>query len=344
MISVHDYHLMPLARELRARGHENPIGFFLHIPCPPPDILFTLPKHDESLGALIHYDLVGFQTDKTPTILGAIWRKGGLSAARPIYNVEGRRVRIGAFPVSIATAIFARVPAAGDRLCRGISGKSWPQTSHSGRRSSRLLEGDPATYPGLVTFSTRSRVAGRSDVPPGDAEESRRGARIRRHGAGRACRADQRPLRRPAWTPIRYVNRSYSRASLAGLYRAAEVGLVTPLRDGINLVAKEYVAAQDPENPGVLILSQFAGAAAELDGALLVNPHEMEAFPAAISTALDMPLEERVARHATMFHQIEKHDVDHWAGCFLTALTETRRKSGLLGGIRSLFKERTKEA
>ena len=105
-----------------------------------------------------------------------------------------------------------------------------------------------------------------------------------------------------AWTPIRYVNRSYSRTVLAGLYRAAQVAMVTPLRDGMNLVAKEYLAAQDPEDPGVLVLSQFAGAAKELDGALLVNPHETDAVAAALKRALEMPLEERRERHAPMMN------------------------------------------
>src|ERR1700687_2768301 len=112
-----------------------------------------------------------------------------------------------------------------------------------------------------------------------------------------------------AWTPIRYVNRAYSRSVLAGLFRSARAGLVTPLRDGMNLVAKEYVAAQDPEDPGVLVLSRFAGAAAELDCALIFNPHEVEAVAEAIATALEMPLEERKERHARMFAHLVTNDV-----------------------------------
>ena len=112
-IWVHDYHLMPLARELRARGHENQIGFFLHIPCPPPDILFTLPKHDELLGALIDYDLVGFQTDNDRDNFGRyLTLQGGfVSREGTIYDIKGRTVRIGAFPVGIETAVFARLAA-----------------------------------------------------------------------------------------------------------------------------------------------------------------------------------------------------------------------------------------
>ncbi len=140
-----------------------------------------------------------------------------------------------------------------------------------------------------------------------------------------------------SWTPIRYVNRSYTRTALAAFYREADVGLVTPLRDGMNLVAKEYVAAQDPDDPGVLVLSQFAGAAAELDGALIVNPHETEAMAEAIRTALDMPLAERQERHRRMFAHLVVNDVDHWAGLFLSALSEARQRPRVLDGLRHFF-------
>ena len=124
-----------------------------------------------------------------------------------------------------------------------------------------------------------------------------------------------------AWTPIRYVNRTYSRTLLAGLYRSSRVCLVTPLRDGMNLVAKEYVAAQDPENPGVLVLSQFAGAAVECWSALLVNPYDQEAVAAAIDQALSMPLDERKARHSEMIAALSANDIKDWGERFLTALT-----------------------
>ncbi len=123
------------------------------------------------------------------------------------------------------------------------------------------------------------------------------------------------------WTPIRYINRSLNREVLAGLYRLAAVGLVTPLRDGMNLVAKEYVAAQDPENPGVLVLSRFAGAAQELDGAILVNPYDTEAMAYAMARALSMPLEERRERFESMMAFLITHDVNHWCDDFLGRLS-----------------------
>jgi trehalose 6-phosphate synthase len=125
-----------------------------------------------------------------------------------------------------------------------------------------------------------------------------------------------------AWTPIRYVNRAYSRSVLAGLYRSARAGLVTPLRDGMNLVAKEYIAAQDPDDPGVLILSRFAGAAAELTAALLVNPYDPEAVATSISHALSMSLEERRTRHKALFHLISENDLKSWGELFLASLTK----------------------
>ena len=129
------------------------------------------------------------------------------------------------------------------------------------------------------------------------------------------------------WTPIRYVNRAYSRTALAGLYRSSRVGLVTPLRDGMNLVAKEYVAAQDADDPGVLVLSRFAGAAHECKEALLVNPYDTEAVAAAINRALAMPLEERRERHQAMYATLLHNDIDRWAERFIATLTRPARVS-----------------
>ena len=131
------------------------------------------------------------------------------------------------------------------------------------------------------------------------------------------------------WTPIRYINRTIKRATLAGLYRMSNVGLVTPLRDGMNLVAKEFVAAQDGDDPGVLVLSRFAGAAPELSGALIVNPYDLDSTGNAIARALSMPREDRVARWRDMFDRLMKNDVSTWAGNFLEALEEKPRNAGL---------------
>ena len=343
VIWVHDYHLLSLAKELRALGHDNPIGFFLHIPCPPPDILMVLPQHAETVGALTHYDLVGLQTEADADNLRRYFeiRHGIAGRTREAFEFGGSYVHVRAFPVAIDTADYARAArnAATSRLVTGL------RDSLGGRRLilgvdrldyskgitqriqalGHLLDSNPE-WRGKITY-LQVTPKSRSNVPEYevmDREVSTLVGQINgTHGEA-------------SWTPIRYVNRSYPRTTLAAFYRKADVGLVTPLRDGMNLVAKEYVAAQDAEDPGVLVLSQFAGAAAELDGALIVNPHETEAMAEAIRTALEMPLDERRERHRRMFAHLAVNDVDRWADQFLTALTEARRPR-VFDGLRQFF-------
>jgi trehalose 6-phosphate synthase len=341
---VHDYHLMPLARELRVLGHLNPIGFFLHIPCAPLDILRTLPHHDEILGALTYYDLVGFQTENDrenfaaylSTILGA---KEGRDRT---FEVQGRETRIAAFPVSIETASYARLarsaarsPLArqigeslsGLRLVLGVDRLDYSKGIIQRINAfDRFLEVNPEwrSRVTLLQITPRSR----SDIKDYAAIEDEVTTLIGKVN-GRYGEA--------SWTPIRYVNRSYSRTALSGIYRAADVALVTPLRDGMNLVAKEYIAAQDAKNPGVLILSQFAGAAAELTGALIVNPHESEGVAAALKRALETPLAERLERHGPMLEHLLVHNIQLWAESYLSALAETRQRPSLTSDVRALF-------
>ena len=343
-IWVHDYHLMPLARDLRERGHDNQIGFFLHIPCPPPDILVTMPRHEETLGMLTHYDLVGFQTENDCANFARYLVSRGATVARDgvTYTHDGRTTRIGAFPVGIEAAAFARLARnaertvfarefaeslGGLRLMVGVD-----RLDYSKGLEQRLLGVDRflSTRPQWRSHVTYLQV---TPTSRGDIKES---AEIDRAVSEQVGHINGR-YGEATWTPIRYINRSYSRTALAGIYRAAAVALVTPLRDGMNLVAKEVIAAQDPEDPGVLILSRFAGAADELEGAILINPHEIDAFPAAIGDALDMPLDERIARQAAMFKTIDSHNINHWARDFLAALADTHRKTSLLSGFRALF-------
>jgi trehalose 6-phosphate synthase len=345
VVWIHDYHMMPLARYLRDRGHQNRIGFFLHIPMPPPDILQTLPRHGEIIGALADYDLVGFQTENDRDNFARYLSEQGGSASRDgtTYSIRGRSVRIGAFPVSIATASFARSARRAERstfmqevkdslaarkLVIGVDRLDYSKGIGDRLDAFERFLSDHPEWRGHVTF-LQITPKSRSDIPEYaemDREVSSKAGQI--NGTyGEAT-----------WTPIRYVNRTYSRTALSGLYRAANVALVTPLRDGMNLVAKEYVAAQNPDNPGVLILSKFAGAVAELsEGALVVNPHETEGVSAAIRRALDMPLDERKARFAPMMRVITANDIDHWAQSFLDALAETQQRAGIVDNIRALF-------
>jgi len=253
-------------------------------------------------------------------------------------------VVVRAFPVSIATAIYARAArnSVRSRMVEELRGsltgklilgvdrldysKGIPQRI---RAFGHFLDKYPE-WLGKVTF-LQVTPKSRAEVPEYAAMNQEISGLVGqingRHGDA-------------AWTPIRYVNRSYSRAALAGLYRSAQVALVTPLRDGMNLVAKEYVAAQDPEDPGVLVLSQFAGAAQELDGALIVNPHEPEGMAESIKIALDMSLADRKERQHRMFEHLAANDIDRWAERFLAVLGESRGHAGLLTDLRQLFTQR----
>ncbi len=342
VVWIHDYHLMLLARELRSRGHRNRIGFFLHTPCAPPDILQTLPHHREILGGLTYCDLVGFQTENDRDNFAHYLLTQGATQTRWGYEFDGRFVQLGAFPVSIETKAYMRLARnagrsamvqlvreslGGNKLVLGVDRLDYSKGIPDRIKGfERFLELNPDWH-GKVTLLQLTPKS-RSDIKQyGDIEAEVTGLIGKVNGRfGDA-----------AWTPIRYVNRSYSRTVLAGLYRAADVAMVTPLRDGMNLVAKEFIAAQDADDPGVLMLSQFAGAAKELDRALIVNPHESDAVAAALKRALTMPREERRERHAPMIAHLLKNDIKKWAKTYLSTLSDGPPR-GLLGGIRSLFK------
>ncbi len=331
VIWIHDYHLIPLADGLRNRGYGNKIGFFLHVPFPPPEILTALPNHEHLIPLLSQYDLVGFQTENDAGNCARYLRdECGLSQRdRFIFQSHDRVVRIGVFPIGIETSEFKTRAerSVGSRLVqdvvKSLSGRVMiigvDRLDYSKGIALRMeaFERFLKAYPewrGRVTYlqitpKSRSDIQQYGDI---EREVSTMAGRINGN-YGEA-----------AWTPMRYVNRAYSRSVLAGLYRSARVGLVTPLRDGMNLVAKEYVAAQNEDDPGVLILSRFAGAAIECRAALIVNPHDSEAVAAAIARALAMPLDERRARHAAMFEVIAANNVQAWGERFMASLNQPR--------------------
>jgi trehalose 6-phosphate synthase len=343
MIWVHDYHLIPLARALRERGHGNKIGFFLHIPMPPPDILTALPKHERLIPALCHYDLVGFQTDNDA---GNFARYLAQECRLPTrdqrtFSAGDRTVRIDTFPVGIETGEFGRLARraarspfvngvreslAGRAMIIGVDRLDYTKGIALRMESfERFLAANP-DWQGKVTYlqitpKSRSEIQEYSDM---EQQISETAGRI--NGSyGEA-----------SWTPIRYVNKAHSRTALAGLYRSSRAALVTPLRDGMNLVAKEYVAAQDAQDPGALVLSRFAGAAVELDAALLVNPYDTEAVATAVARALSMPLDERRARHEALYQALAANNIKFWADRFLTALARPRKLPGWLRQVSSL--------
>ncbi|MCW5695143.1 MAG: alpha,alpha-trehalose-phosphate synthase (UDP-forming) [Bauldia sp.] len=331
IIWVHDYHLIPLASELRQMGLRNRMGFFLHIPWPPPDVMFALPPHQTIVRALSSYDLVGFQTEFDAENFAACLIREGLGnrVGDQVFDAYGRLFVMGVFPIGIETSEFAKLAADYEknqvvqRTARSLEGQQLvigvdrlDYSKGLGERLeaySRYIENNPASRGKVVylqiTPKSRSEVPEYADMQKEIAELA---------GRVNAAHGDL------DWTPIRYINRTIKRAALAGLYRIARAALVTPLRDGMNLVAKEYIASQEPDDPGVLVLSRFAGAARELDGALLVNPYDIEDIATAIARALDMPLDERQARWKPMFDRITEFDVTLWCQSFLDALKRTR--------------------
>lgn len=331
IVWVHDYHLIPLGGMLRELGVRNRVAFFLHVPFVPPSVFAALPKGGDLLASLCAYDLVGVQTGTDlRNLLDCIRELLG----RPVddlgrVQVNGHRARFGAFPIGIDAKGFAAMAAEaasgeeGRRLGESLGGRALVM----GVDRLDYSKGLPNRFEGYSRLLSRSKdwhekvtyvqIAARSrdDVP--------QYRTIRRELDQMAGRINGR-FGAIDWVPIRYINRPVPRATLAGYYRLTRVGLVTPLRDGMNLVAKEYVAAQDPENPGVLVLSRFAGAVHELGEALLVNPFDPDEITEAIDTALKMPLDERQDRWRKMWERVSTDDAAAWCRSFLTVLGPER--------------------
>jgi trehalose 6-phosphate synthase len=340
-IWVHDYHLIPLARELRRLGIGARIGFFLHIPLPPPELLITLPHHARIFEALADYDLVGLQTPADADALKAYFgRKPGATVSGDcVTTVEGRRFSCAAFPIGIDTDRIAEhaAVAATNGMTRGL------QTSLQGRALAigvdRLdySKGLPEKFEAIGRFfdthPERRRTLSTLQVAPLSRAEVTEYRELRAR-LERIAGAINGRHAEPDWAPIRYLNRSYNHATLTGYYRIAQIGIVTPLRDGMNLVAKEFVAAQPAEDPGVLILSRFAGAAIELPQALIVNPFDPDDTAEAIETALAMPLTERRARWQVMMDHLRRNDIVAWRDAFLNALSDHRRPAETLSRAR----------
>jgi trehalose 6-phosphate synthase len=327
LIWVHDYHLLCLAEALRIKGLTNRIGLFLHTPFPAPGVFMTIPSHAALIQAMCAYDLLGFQTeiDRAAFIDYVLRQADGLpivvdGVRNGAVSVFGRIVRTGVYPIGVhvdevraqaetpvnrrqATRMRANLM---ERLILSVDRLDY---SKGLRQRFAAFERFLAEYParhGLVTFMQIAPPS-RSDIATYQ--------RIRRELEGEAGRVNGR-FAEVDWVPLRYLNRSFPRNVLMPLYAEAQACLVTPLRDGMNLVAKEYVAAQDPEEPGVLILSEFAGAARELDAALLVNPYDEAAMARAMDRALSMPLEERQERHQSMIEVMRTNSLERWRDRF----------------------------
>lgn len=336
LIWVQDYHMFPLGRELRKRGVANRIGFFLHIPWPPRRLLATLPEARELVEGLLDYDVIGFHTTEWLQSFCDFVRKelDGVIGDDGVVHACGRTVQLIACPVGIDAKEFAALAA------NPTARETYERVRASADGRALIVGVDRLDYSkgleerflGYERFlnehpDERKEVVLLQIAPPSrSAVESYQ--RIRNTLEGLAGRING-AYAALDWVPIRYVNQAYPRDVLAGVYRASRIGLVTPLRDGMNLVAKEYVAAQDPADPGVLILSQFAGAAEQMDAALLVNPYSAEEMSDTLRTALSMPLDERIRRWEALQSGVVAQDVMWWLERFTEALRLPAPSDGL---------------
>ncbi|MGF6226714.1 trehalose 6-phosphate synthase [Inquilinus ginsengisoli] len=324
-IWVHDYQLIPLGRALRDRGVTAPIGFFLHTPFPTPEVLRTLPTYQELLRDLAAYDVVGLHTARDRDALLAAWHRSWRETTDGRVEIDGRRIVVEAFPISIETEEIATdAPAAWNmRSAHRLRDSLVGRDLIIGVDRLDYSKGLPRRFEAFRTLlerwpDRRGRVSYMQIAPPTRSDVAE--YQEIRHQLESLAGSVNGEFADIDWVPLRYLNKSVPRKTLLGFYRSASVGLVTPMRDGMNLVAKEYVAAQDPEDPGVLVLSEFAGAAEELDAALIVNPFDVEGVAEALERALIMPVEERRERHASMMRVLRANDIGHWRRRFMAAL------------------------
>ena len=329
IVWVHDYHFLLMGQALRAAGWDGPLGFFLHIPFPAPEVFCALPEHAQIARALCDYDLIGFQSEADRVNFERYlveYCDGDVDHDRNgKITVFGRSPTIGTYPIGIDAEGFAKAAqtdtaeAAAQRIGRFLGDRALvigvDRMDHS--------KGLPQRFEAIGRFfdrfpESRGRVSVTQVAPPSRSKvEEYRELRVTLDGLAGRINGDYGDL---DWIPLRYLARSYPREALAGLFRIARVGLVTPLRDGMNLVAKEFVMAQDEADPGVLVLSEFAGAAEQLEDALLVNPHDSDRMAEVINQALTMPLAERKKRWTALRDTIMKTDIGWWRERFLSDL------------------------
>jgi trehalose 6-phosphate synthase len=339
MFWIQDYHFLALGAELRDLGVTQPLGFFLHTPWPARAVVEGVPHHRELVEAMLAYDLIGFQTeDDCESFISYLSSDLGLKIDNGVVTSRYGTSRIAVFPIGIDPEKFASQAAKAvthpdvSRLRRSLNGEKLAigvdRLDYSKGLINRVTAFDRmwTSQPALRRTVSLLQIA----TPSRGAIEAYGNlqndlAKLVSDVNGRHGEVD--------WTPIRYLNKGYSQTVLAGLYRAAQVGVVTPLHDGMNLVAKEYVAAQNPADPGVLVLSKFAGAANELDTALLVNPHDVDGMARTIATAVAMPLPERRMRWEAMMAKLRAGTIQQWFACFVEALQETRIDKGPAGPL-----------
>lgn len=325
---IHDYHLLPFASELRKRGVDNRIGFFLHIPFPTPEVFNALPTHAELLEQMSDFDLLGFQTENDRlAFLDCVSGQTRLtSRGSKTHSAWGHTFRTEVYPIGIDPKEIAR-QAQGPLPPKLAQLKAELKSVRNIFSVERLdySKGLPERFQAyealLEKYPQHHGHIRYTQIAPTSRGEVQAYQEIR-HQLETAAGRINGQYGQLGWTPLYYLNQHFDRKLLMKVFRYSDVGLVTPLRDGMNLVAKEYVAAQDPANPGVLVLSQFAGAANELTSALIVNPYDRDQVAAALDTALTMPLAERISRYAEMMEVIRQNDIYHWQERFIDDLKQ----------------------
>lgn len=323
---AHDYHLIPFARLLREQGFNGRLGFFLHVPFAPPSMLEAMPVARELVADLCAYDVVGFQTEEhARDFRDCAQRMLGATVEGEWIRLNGRRLRAFADPIGIDAASFSQEAerAAGEKLVQRVDGSLLGRALAIGVDRMDYSKGLPHRFEAfgrlLEKHPEHKRKIHFLQICPRSREEVDEYRKLRVELDRLAGRINGRHSDFD-WTPLRYSTRAAPRATLAGLYRIGRIGVVTPLRDGMNLVAKEFVAAQSDDDPGVLVLSQFAGAAQELTEALIVNPFDPDAIADAMNTALIMPLEERRERHLALKEKVMRTTAEAYCRRFIDAL------------------------
>ncbi len=332
-IWVHDYQMIPMGAELRDRGCRQRIGFFLHIPFPPPQILQALPGNEWLVRSLFAYDLIGFQTHADRKNFTRYVREelGGQVSGDKV-SLRDRTVIARTFPIGIDVDVFQAMADSQETK------RATQRMRQRNRNNTQIIGAERLDYSKGLPHRFRAFRSLLEDLEDESDEERRTHGRVSfmqiatptregvdayddlRHELEQLSGQINGRFSQFDWTPLRYLHRNVPRATLAGILRESRVGLVTPLRDGMNLVAKEYVAVQNPEDPGVLVLSRFAGAAEALTEALIVNPYDEEQMADSMHQAILMPLEERKERHAALLDKVQKQDIVAWRREFLKAL------------------------
>jgi trehalose 6-phosphate synthase len=338
IIWVHDYHLIPLATELRALGVNNRIGFYLHIPFPSPEAFHAIPHNEELRRDFASYDLIGFQAERDVQAFRDL-------AAQPSppslpgdseYRADFSETTLDAFPIGADPDAFARLAVSppAQKMRTRVSRTLGTSKLIIGVDRLDYSKGLPQrveAYEKLLTDDAelRRKVHFLQIAPP--SRDTIEEYKAITDTLDAVCGRVMGRFSEPDWQPLTYVKRAYGQATLAGLYRLARIGLVTPLRDGMNLVAHEYIASQDPEDPGVLVLSRFAGAAEIFPEALQVNPFDAEETARAMKIGLTMPLEERKERWSALMAAAHTHSVGNWSESYLDVLAGESQPAPHLG-------------